>query len=76
MVRQSTEIVLFSPSGSSLIPADSRNSFLSSISDSYQRGEDFEAFVEQRERDGRISFRWHGESKDGVFKQGGYDRRK
>jgi len=76
IVRKSPSIVLYNPSSSSVIPSGFRDGFLSSVADSYQRGEDFEAYVEHRESDGRASFRWYGSMKDKKFDQGGYDRRR
>ena len=76
IVRQSTAITPFNPSASSVIPSGFRDGFLSNVGSAYQSGEDFQAFVEQRDRDGRINFQWYGASKDGKFQQGGFDRRR
>lgn len=76
VVRQSMAITPFSSSGSSVIPSGIRQSFLSNVSDAYQSGEDFQAFIEQRNSSGRTDFQWYGASRDGKFQQGGFDRRR
>jgi len=76
VVRKSAQIVPFSPSASSIIPSGIRQNFLSNVSDAYQSGEDFQAFIEQRDSSGRVNFQWYGASKDGNFQQGGFDRRR
>jgi hypothetical protein len=76
IVRQSAQIVPFNSSASSVIPSGIRQNFLSNVSDAYQSGEDFQAFIEQRNSGGRVDFQWYGSNKDGTFQQGGFDRRR